>query len=169
MAENKNYFGPIRGVVYDKGKTQTFPTPRGEFSVRVIKVEFKEQGRDGKMYSTIPELKLMNDNCNVVDYGGYEVGKEVDVWFSLNGREMKWNDKQTGQPKSAWKTEITCVKIKAVRDVKEEYGVSTSMKDIGIPAENQAIMDKVIGDKTATLPDTFVGGVGGEEIEELPF
>jgi hypothetical protein len=162
-----NYFGPLRGIMYDRGETKTFPTPRGEFKVRNIKVEFKETGRDGKEYSTIPELKLINDNCNIVDYAGYNVGKEVDVWFSINGKEMKWKDKVTGEDKAAWKTEITCLKLKAVVEDKIPVPEMTILaKDLRISAENQAMMNAaMVGGSISSnqLIDTQ------EDNSDLPF
>ena len=141
-----NYFGPVKGIINHKEATKTFLTPRGEFKVRNIRVEIKETGRDGKEYSTIPEMKLINDNTSIVDYNGYEVGKEVEFYFSINGREMKWNDKATGEPKTAWRSEITCLKIKAVVEDKvptADMGFAT--KDLSIPAENQAMMNASMG------------------------
>jgi hypothetical protein len=146
MADNRNYFGPIRGFIYEKGETRTFPTPRGEFKVRNMKIEFKEEGRDGKEYSTIPEMSLINDMCHVLDYSGHNVGAPVDVWFSLSGREMKWKDKVTGEDKSAWKTEVKCHKLKLIETQPQpQQGMEIKADSIGIPPENQAMINEAVG------------------------
>ena len=167
MADNRNYFGPLRGFIYDKGVVKTFPTPRGEFKVRNIKVEFREEGRDGKVYTTIPELSLVNDTCHVLDYDGYEVGKEVDVWFSIKGRKMEWKDKNTGEDKSAWKTEIGCIKIKAVQAEGQQQSAVVETKNMSIPPENQARMNEVVSGTTPYNPLT--DEVGDDDSSGLPF
>lgn len=162
-----NFFGPLRGVIYDKGSTKTFPTPRGEFKVRIIKVEVKEQGRDGKEYSQIPEFKLMNDNCNVMDYGPYSVGAEVDLWFTLSGKKMEWKDKQTGEDRSAWKTEVVCTKIKAVKEeTVQQPDMGFAAKDLGMPAENKAMMNAAVG-KGSTPSNPLIDE--SSDFEDLPF
>ena len=160
-----NYFGPVRGIMNHKEATKTFPTPRGEFRVRNIRIEIKEKGRDGKEYSTIPELKLINDLTSVVDYNGYEVGKEVDFWFSINGREMKWKDKNTGEDKSAWRSEITCLKIKAVEENTDVIAPDAKAKKWDIPQEQ---LERMLAAKKAGAAGTG-SSVGQPQAQAAPY
>lgn len=99
------------GFLFDKGEKRTFPTPRGEFKVRSFKLEIKEQGSNGQMYSTIPEFTAMNEVADMFDYDSVYIGMPMEVSFAVQGREMKWNDKTTGEPKSAWRTEVKAIKV----------------------------------------------------------
>lgn len=99
------------GFLFDKGEKRTFPTPRGEFKVRNFKLEIKEQGNNGQMYSTIPEFTAMNEVADMFDYDSVYIGMPMQVSFVVQGKEMKWNDKQTGEARSAWKTEVKAIKV----------------------------------------------------------
>ena len=173
-----NYFGPVKGIINHKEATKVSPTPRGEFKVRNIRIEIKETGRDGKEYSTIPEMKLINDNTAIVDYNGYEVGKEVEFYFSINGREMKWNDKTTGEPKTAWRSEITCLKIKALAENTDVIAPDAKAQSFDIPQEQLERM--LAAKKAAAGTGSSVGQpqaqaapynplTGDDDLDSLPF
>ena len=161
-----NYFGPVKGIINHKEATKTFPTPRGEFKVRNIRIEIKETGRDGKEYSTIPEFKLINDLTSVVDYNGFEVGKEVEFYFSINGREMKWNDKNTGEPKSAWRSEITCLKIKALSEQTDVIAPDAKAQSWDIP---QGQLERMLEAKKAAAAAGTGSSVGQPQAQAAPY
>lgn len=169
MAESKNYFS-ITGVINEVSPTKSFPTPRGEFKVRTMKLEIKEKYQD-KEYSTIPEFQVVNDLCNALDYGTLKVGTEVEVKFSIGGKVVKWKDKQTGEDKSIHRTELKCITIKALAvapDMQVPQGGSAMYPQGGIPADQLAAMEAAKTGKPAYTPPPF-NPLTDDESSDLPF
>jgi hypothetical protein len=138
--QKQNIF-TIEGILYSK-RTQPWSNDKGQGEIYYIMLEStrtytyrdKKTGiEETKTSSDMPEFKLRAG----LGFDEYEIGKPIEVTFSLRGKERSWKDKITGQTVKKHITEVEAIYLKAmpIESSRDNKSNVTLAKDVKLPKE----------------------------------